>query len=169
MIIAHLPSGYLLGRSLPKAPLLLPAALVGSVFPDISLIWYYFIDDRAYHTQEYWVHIPMFWLMVAVVTLPLVSRFARKYLPAAITFFLGTLLHCCLDTFDGYIMWLWPFTDKAFTIFPFEITRHWGNWILNSIFRWIFLVEVIICCVALIAWLRRNRHKSSPENSSGTK
>ena len=49
MITAHLPSGYVLARVFRWTGLSFAAALVGATFPDIDLIWFYFIDDRAFH------------------------------------------------------------------------------------------------------------------------
>jgi inner membrane protein len=100
MITAHLPSGYVLGRLWPAAPLVLPAALIGGILPDFDMIWFYLIDDRAFHHHHYWVHVPAFWAMIAAIVLPLVTFFARRYLPAATAFF-AALLEICPKVGDG--------------------------------------------------------------------
>ncbi|MFQ6550658.1 hypothetical protein AADZ90_022195 [Aestuariibius sp. 2305UL40-4] len=53
MITAHLPSGYVLERLWPAAPLVLPAALIGGTMTDLDLIWCYLVDDRAIHHHRY--------------------------------------------------------------------------------------------------------------------
>ena len=61
MLTAHLPSGYVLGKTLKQhwnIPYLLPVALLGAVLPDFDTIWFLFIDQGAIHYNRYWVHIP---------------------------------------------------------------------------------------------------------------
>ena len=66
MLTAHLPSGYILARNLPRdIPLLMPVALLGAVFPAVDMIWFHLIDTGAVHHHRYWVHIPAFWLAPA--------------------------------------------------------------------------------------------------------
>ncbi|MEM8593156.1 MAG: metal-dependent hydrolase, partial [Pseudomonadota bacterium] len=74
MILAHLPAGYILGRALKPAPYVMPAALIGSMLPDFDLIFFYLIDDRAIHHHRYWVHIPGFWVILALIVLPISPR-----------------------------------------------------------------------------------------------
>jgi inner membrane protein len=58
MIIGHLPAGYLLAKSLAqrmvgsaRAGAFICAALLGSVFPDIDLIYFHWIDHRQHHSE----------------------------------------------------------------------------------------------------------------------
>ena len=153
MITAHLPSGYVLGRLWPAAPLVLPAALIGGILPDFDMIWFYLIDDRAFHHHHYWVHVPAFWAMIAAIVLPLVTFFARRYLPAATAFFAALLLHICLDTIAGDIMWHWPFTTQFTHLVT--IPARWDNWMLNFILHWVFALELVIWALAALLFLRR--------------
>jgi len=75
MFIAHLPAGYLLSRSLlaclpleQRVPLarrkLLAAGLIGSVLPDIDLIYFYLLADRLVGHHVYWTML----LEIAITT-----------------------------------------------------------------------------------------------------
>ena len=86
MLTAHLPSGYVLARVLRRrcdVPYLLPAALLGAVLPDFDMIWFLFVDQGAIHHYRYWVHVALFWAVVALVALPLVALWARRYFGTA--------------------------------------------------------------------------------------
>lgn len=147
MITAHAPAGYILSRLWPKAQFTAAAAFIGAVLPDIDLIWFYLIDNRAIHHHRYWVHAPGFWALIALPALPLIARFARPYLPAAFAFFAGLFVHLCLDTIAGDIMWHWPFSD-AFTHL-ITVTPRYENWILNFILHPVFILELLIWAAAL--------------------
>jgi inner membrane protein len=131
MITAHLPSGYVLGRTAQRYgihPWLMPAALIGAVLPDIDLIWFYLIDDRAFHHHYYWVHIPGFWLVVAVVTLLSLRQWRRQWLPPARAFFAAIFLHLILDSIAGSVAWSLPVSDHLFGLFTVPVTQ--SNFVL---------------------------------------
>lgn len=152
MIIAHLPSGYILGRHWAAAPMVLPAAVLGGILPDFDMIWFYGIDDRAIHHHRYWVHAPGFWAMIALVTLPAIALFARRFLMAALAFFGALLLHICLDTIAGDIMWGWPFsTDFTHLI---TIPARFDAWVLNFVLHPVFALELAIWAYAIWLWRR---------------
>ena len=152
MIIAHLPSGYVLGRIWPVAPLVLPAAVLGAVLPDFDMIWFYLIDDRAVHHHRYWVHIPAFWAAIAAIALPLIAVLTRRYLPAAAVFFAALLLHICLDTIAGDIAWHWPFSQQFTSLVTVPSTHDW--WVWNFVLHWVFALEIMIWAVAIWMWSR---------------
>lgn len=153
MITAHLPSGYVLGRVFPKAPLVLPAAVVGGILPDFDMIWFYLIDERSIHHHRYWVHIPSFWATISVFALPLVTLLARPYLAATTAFFAALGLHMILDTISGGIMWHWPASTQFTTLIT--VPTRFDNWVLNFVFHWVFALEVMIWIAAIYLWKRR--------------
>ena len=57
MLIAHLPSGYLVGAGLrrlwPAAPGVMAAALAGSVLPDADVAYFLLIDGGRRHHHDY--------------------------------------------------------------------------------------------------------------------
>lgn len=154
MILAHLPSGYVLAR-LAGQPRGLPmaAALLGAVFPDLDLIWFYLIDDRAFHHHRYWVHAPGFWLILGAVALPLIRRFAPRFLLPAVMFLAAVFLHIVLDTLAGSVMWLWPFSDRLYTLVEVPPTR--SHWILSFLTHWTVLAELALILWAAVLFLRR--------------
>jgi hypothetical protein len=150
MILAHLPAGYLVGRSLGarKGPVLW-ACLIASVLPDFDMFWFHFVDNGAIHHHRYWVHVPGFWAMVAAVCLPLCALFAKDWLPALAAGFLSLFVHMVLDSIGGGIMWLWPWSDTLFSLVTVPATQ--SHWVLSFILHWSFLFEVVI--IGLTAFL----------------
>ncbi|MFV0408250.1 MAG: metal-dependent hydrolase [Paracoccus sp. (in: a-proteobacteria)] len=152
MLIAHLPSGYLLGRGVGARGTVMAAALLGSVAPDFDMIWFHFVDHGRVLHHEYWTHLPAFWLGIALTLLPLLYwRASRLFAPAA-AFLAGVFLHLILDTLVGGIMWLWPFDDRLLTLAV--VPARYDNWVLSFILHWSFLAELIIIALALFAWRR---------------
>ncbi|WP_284163840.1 metal-dependent hydrolase [Frigidibacter sp. SD6-1] len=153
MLTAHLPAGYVLARGL-RAPdrRAMGAALLGSVVPDFDLIFFYLVDDRAFHHHRYWVHIPAFWAAVALVALPLLWRTVWR-LPA-LFFFAAILLHLILDSLAGSIMWLAPFDDGLYALVTVPPTR--SHWILSFMLHWTFIAELAIWGCALALFYRRS-------------
>lgn len=162
MILAHLPAGYVLARALgaQRGPVLI-AALIGSVLPDADMIWFHLVDDRAIHHHRYWVHIPGFWLLVAVVALPALRWLWPPALRPAIVFCLAIGIHLILDSVGGGILWLWPFDDRLYSLLEIPPTR--SHWILSFLTHWSVLAEVAIIVAA--AMLLRGQHKSAPRTA----
>ena len=156
MITAHLPSGYLLGRTAqrytPPHPWVMPAALLGAILPDFDLIWFFLVDDQTIHHHRYWVHMPLFWLGVALVVLPGLRVWKRPLLPVGRTFFAALFLHLCLDTIAGGIAWGWPFSHAFFT--GVEVPATYDYFIWSFIFHWTFSLELMIWAAAIFLYFR---------------
>ena len=154
MLTAHLPSGYLLARVMPRSiPALMPAALIGAVLPDLDMIWFHLVDQGAVHHHRYWVHIPFFWAVVALFVLPVATRLRR--FPTALVFFAAIFLHLMLDSIGGGILWGAPVSGHLFSLVEVPATR--SHWILSFIFHWTFVAELMIWAAAIGLWLQRKR------------
>lgn len=154
MLTAHLPSGYVLARVLPRGiPALMPVALLGAVAPDFDMIWFHFVDHGAIHHHRYWVHIPLFWAGVAAVALPLAGW--AGYLRTALVFFAAVFMHLVLDTISGGILWGAPFSGHLFALF--EVPAAYGHWVISFMLHWTFLAEVVVWLVAAWLWVRRRQ------------
>ncbi|MDD5437577.1 MAG: metal-dependent hydrolase [Patescibacteria group bacterium] len=159
MFIAHLPAGYLLTRKLQnyfKTNRFLWLGLVASVLPDIDLFYFYLFDGKQNFHHSYWIHIPFFWLALALIVFLLTYR-QKRYLTAAIIFFSNIFLHLALDTVVGQIKWLFPFS-KVF-VYLFFVPSRYTFWVFNFFFHWTFLFELAILIWALVA-LVKDLHKS---------
>jgi hypothetical protein len=151
MLTAHLPSGYVLARALPSVRWGQPAALLGAVFPDFDMFWFYLVDDRAVHHHRYWVHVPLFWAVAAAVALPLLWRTAWR--GAALVFLAAILLHLLLDSIGGGILWGAPFSDHLFALVEVPATQ--SHWVWSFVLHWTFLPEIAIWLAAAVLLVRR--------------
>lgn len=154
MLTAHLPSGYVLAHGVRcNTPWLLPAALIGAVLPDLDMIWFHLVDQRSIHHHRYWVHIPLFWALVAIVILPGLAVWARRYLAVGLVFFAAIFLHLLLDSIGGGIMWAAPFNDRLYALVTVPATQ--AHWVLSFVLHWTFLLEIAVLVIAVLLWRKR--------------
>lgn len=153
MLTAHLPSGYCLGKLAGWRGLTFTAALIGAVLPDLDMLFFYFVDNKAIHHHRYWVHIPVFWAAIASVVLP--ASWRTRYKPAAIAFFAAIAMHLLLDSIGGGIMWLAPFNTELWELVTVPASQ--PHWILSFILHWTFLLELLIWAGAAYLYVRERR------------
>ncbi|ALH94923.1 metal-dependent hydrolase [Acinetobacter equi] len=168
MFIAHLPSGYILAKVLQKkfktlpihSHLFITVTMLGAIFPDIDLFYFYLIDGRSVHHHQYFLHWFAFWIPLFFIAFFCFwkSNFQSKWAALASTFFLAALLHVFLDTFVGDVWLLAPFVMEPFAFF--EVSARYQPWWLNFIFHWSFAVELVICMWALIIFIKECKSKS---------
>lgn len=163
MFIAHLPSGYILAKLLLKKfkqtkitnKAFFTLIMLGAVFPDIDLFYFYLFDHRSVHHHKYFLHWFSFWIPIFLIALIyfIHSKYTAK--PALmISFFSGAaLLHIGLDTFVGDVWLFAPFIDQPYVFF--EVSSRYQPWWLNFILHWSFFVELLICLIALILLVRK--------------
>lgn len=156
MLIAHLPSGYLLGRTAGVRGAAMKAALIGSVAPDFDMLWFHLVDHGRVLHHEYITHIPGCWLIATLLVLALTRWLAPMRLIVAAMFFTGVFLHLALDTLVGGIMWLWPFDDRLISLAV--VPARFDHWVTSFMLHWSFLVEIAITLLAGWLLLRDRRH-----------
>ncbi len=141
MFIGHLPGGYLAARALWRngQTTLIFATLIGSVLPDIDMLWFYLIDHGSTHHHSYLTHRPAIWAALTLFGLAI-----RR--PMIIALGLGALVHMCLDSIVGAIAWGWPFTNANAPLIKVPATHE--NWALSFLFHWTFLVEIVLLVTA---------------------
>jgi hypothetical protein len=143
-----------------QAPLAWPAALVGAVFPDLDMIVFILVDHGSIHHHRYWVHAPAFWVVIAAIVLPILSR--TRYLVAECMFLAAIFLHLVLDGIGGGIMWLYPFDETLYELVTVPATR--SHWIWSFLFHWTILLEAGIWLFAAILFAA---DRSQPARPSG--
>ena len=148
MITAHLPSGYVLARLSNWKGAAMFAAFTGAVFPDLDLIWFYLIDERAFHHHKYWVHAPAFALAVSAALIAV-----TRANPVALAFSAGWCLHILLDAPMGGLMWGWPFSNEIWA--PIEVPATRSHWLMSFLLHWSVLLELAVWIAALALYLRR--------------
>lgn len=163
MFIAHLPIGYLATRLAGKIwpecarswKLFAAAGLLGSIVPDLDMLYFHLIDQRQHHHHSYWTHLPVFWVIVmaaAVVVVRLVGK--RSWLPLVSVFGANIFLHLLADTIVGDIWWLAPFVTRPYAFFT--VPALYQPWWLNFILHWSFALEVTLLVAAgYLSWRSR--------------
>lgn len=159
MFVAHLPAGYITAALLEHRWLatrrryLFVALLLGSIFPDFDMLYFYLVDGGRRLHHQYWTHLPVFWLSLLAFAF-CAFRVLRPWLaPLVVAFVGGVFLHLILDTPFGGILWLAPFSDRMFHFVTVPATRSW--WVWSFVFHWSFTIEVAICLAAAVVYIRR--------------
>lgn len=173
MFIAHLPAGYLVAKAGLKYDLfasrgklsrrvILIAGLIGSVLPDIDIVYFYTIDRHQHLHHTYWTHIPIFWLIILSTSFALgaILKSDRiKVLTEVVG--LNLFVHLVLDTVTGKIQWLYPFSHKDFVLI--NVPAIYNYWVWNFVFHWTFTLEIaLVLTAAYILYCslhRSNCHK----------
>lgn len=165
MIFAHLPAGYLLSRVMlqtgkssieteAQARLLLIVGLIGSVLPDVDLLYFYLLSDRSIGHRSYFTHWPIFWLGVASAFAAL-AQIARRPSWHMLNLFLvaNILLHLALDTIMGPVRWFYPFDDTYYRLVTVPKRHAW--WVWSYMLHWSMWLETMIILTAAWAWRYR--------------
>ncbi len=164
MFIAHLPAGYICGCALTdrvserarKGRFI--SFLIGSVFPDVDMLYFYLIDHGRHHHHHYWTHLPIFWLAVLALSATIGTLLrTKRFVWIAASFVGGIFLHFILDTPFAGICWLYPLSDQNFYLITVPATRSW--WVWSFVFHWSFLFEIAICIAAAVLLFRRRTQR----------
>ena len=124
-------------------------ATVGSVIPDLDMLYFHLVDGGHTHHHAYVTHWPLFWLAAAAFSLAIGRLLASTHLASIAVFFAAAMLHMVLDTVASPIMWLAPFDSHASELVTVPAT--YGNWVVSFVLHWTFALELLICALAL--WL----------------
>ena len=163
MLIAHAPAAYLCAKTFYQKQnsntlKYILVFVVASLAPDTDLAYFYLIDNRAHNHHSYWLHIPIFWLGLYTLIVSIALAFGRKkiiyYASIALA---GVLLHLFLDTLTGGILWGLPFSKHYYVFIHVPSTYHW--WVLNFIFHWSFLVEIVLSTLAIHSLYKSQKAK----------
>lgn len=150
MFIGHLPAGYLLTRGLQRkfnTDKFLWAGLLASVFPDIDMLYFYFVDDRQTLHHHYWTHLPLIWITLWLLFTAIAVALKNKNILVLTTIiFSNIILHFALDSIVGGIAWLYPFID--YDLFLFTVPATHDFWVWSFVFHWTFLFEVAVIIAA---------------------
>ena len=165
MFLAHMPAGYLVSKFFisqfrfkqTNIKFLMCIGLLGSIFPDLDMFYFYLIDNRQHGHHSYWTHIPFYWKAILLNTHVLAALFRSRALAnIASVFIAGTLTHLLLDTFaGGGIKWLHPFNNEYLHLF--SIPSQHNYWIWNYVLHWTMLVEFCIISMAVITYWRARK------------
>ena len=150
MLVAHLPAGYLAAKSAQAVGVskaVFWGILVGSIAPDLDMLWFHLVDNRSTHHHEYLTHRPIIWAGLLLVGL--VVR--RSFISAVGA---GALFHLMLDSIAGKVSWGWPFFDGATTLVTVQPTH--DLWMKSFMAHWTFKVELAIVLLALVVFVRSN-------------
>jgi len=161
MLIGHLPAGYLaatttLRRASPaRRRALMTAALIGSVLPDLDLLYFYGVDSSVHH-HVFPTHWPLAWLAgILASSLVIASTGKKEWGQVGLAVSCAALLHCVLDSIAGSVRWLAPFSNHETTLVTVPATH--DSWILSFVSHWTFGVELALVGLAAVVWGIRRR------------
>ena len=170
MILAHLPTGYVLGRLLHQpfartglAPRsLMVACLLGSIAPDLDFL-YYLIDGSRHH-HIFFTHYSVFWVTLLIATALWYGLARDKRWPAlALALTLNAFVHVCLDSVAGSIRWLAPVSFEPYSLIT--VPRVTGSRRLDYVIHWSSWLELIPMVWAGWLWRHKAVARSGPMSS----
>lgn len=170
MIIGHLPAGYILSnlsyshfsQYLIDYKYFIFWGMLGSIAPDIDMLYFYFVDHGRVHHHKYFTHFPLVWGILLLISIVIFSKVKQKYSVYALIFSIAGFCHLLLDSIVGDIWWFAPFVDKPFALAT--VPALYKPWWVSFIFHWSFLLEIAVVLWAF--WLWKSK---SPENSIDSK
>jgi inner membrane protein len=166
MLIAHLPAGFILGtlaRDVSgNARAIMPAALLGSVAPDLDMFYFYLVDGQQTHHHSYLTHWPLFWLGLGCVVLSLARWLRPRFGTAALVFFVAVMTHMVLDSIAAPMQWLMPFNDASVELVT--IPARYSHWVLSFVLHWTFALEITICACAAFLAVKQLRQRKLRES-----
>jgi len=126
------------------------------------MLFFHFVDHGAIHHHRYWVHVPAFWFVVALLCLPVLGR--TRYQAAGCVFLASNLVHLLLDSIGGGIMWLYPINNTLYEIITVPATR--SHWIWSFLLHWTIVLEVAIWVLAAVLFVFDSRQRKNPDPSA---
>lgn len=151
MFIAHAPAGYIISKlkGLRGSRRRIGwFAVITSLVPDLDLLYFYLIDDKANVHHSYWTHTPAFWVLIYVSVLTIGFVFTiRNATYYATLGFACIITHLMLDTVTGGIHWAYPFNLDPISIVNVPSVHGW--WVLNFVIHWTFCLELLIVGAAV--------------------
>lgn len=125
--------------------------LLGSIAPDVDMLYFHLIDHRQHHHHTYVTHYPLVWIIALGISLLwFKSGQNRRGAIAALFFSANCLLHMLFDTIVGDIWWFAPFVDNPYSLFTVPALH--TPWWLNFLLHWSFTVEIGILLWACYLW-----------------
>ena len=162
MLIAHLPVGYTVTRLYMRNQrdnFVLGAGLVGSVLPDIDLIYHVLLSDGRTPHHAYLTHIPIVWIVICAIMLLAQGTWQTTIYRAFLALSLNSLVHVALDTPMGGIMWLYPASNKM--IYFFTLPKAPPHWIVTAMTHWTFRIEIALLALSTLFLFFQNKTESN--------
>lgn len=166
MLMAHGPIGYLIVEATKKwwkipefskkqNRWIFMVGIIGGMFPDIDLVFYYFISASQSHRQLL-THSIVIYVAVFIIGLLLLMWSRFRYVGVVVAMFAITgISHICADMIVGMTALFSPFSTSLFGLISFE-------WFRDSIFLRFSLVtsiglELLIMSLAGYVWVKQYR------------
>lgn len=162
MFIAHIPDGYLAARAAERSGVkqrgLMAACLLGSIFPDFDLLYFYLADACQHHHHSYFIHWPVVWMGLLLLSGLWLATTRSRAAIVSIAFAGSGLLHVALDGVVGDIQLFAPWSDEYYALAT--VQARYQPWWLNFFLHWSMGIELLICALAAWLFIRRLRKKS---------
>lgn len=162
MLIGHLPAGYIASHFYTKRVKSLICGywlMLGSIFPDFDLLYFYTIDNRQHLHHTYLPHLPITWVGIFLILMVFkYFKITPKFTKYAIAFLVGASLHVLLDSHVGGMSWLHPFDKTHF--YMIHVPNIYPYTVLNFVLHWTFLAEVGLCIWAIFIFIKKLKKRT---------
>ena len=132
------------------------AGILGSVAPDIDILYVVLIDPTSSHRGFFTHSLPLYFLgfLWAYIYIRL-SKLPNYFEKAALAFSLGTVFHIVSDAIVDYVYPVKPFVNFAYTFRLFPLYKDQG--IFSYITSPYMLLELIIIAIGLAILIKNFR------------
>jgi inner membrane protein len=160
MFIGHLPAGYILTKlsysrfshCIKNDRTYLFWGILGSIAPDFDMFYFYLIDHHRRNHHKYISHYPVVWFVSIVMSIVLLKMTHKKHCLCMAIFSMSGFVHLILDSIAGDILWLAPFSSRAFSLATVPARYH--PWWTNFMVHGSFVFEILVTMWAF--WIWRN-------------
>lgn len=129
----HLAGGYLAAKAVlaltgaaftpAQTTALLTIGTIAGDAPDIDVLFFFLhhkyskAENKRDSHRSFITHTPLFWLAISLVIV-IAGWFGQSQFTETLGWLIlsGAWTHFFLDSFEYGIRWLWPFSDKRFTM-----------------------------------------------------
>lgn len=175
MFLAHAPISYLANETIQKERIsrlknsqqvfVAVLSLIFGILIDFDFFLLMILDIPTYTHHDFFTHTPIYWMGVWLVLLliskliyPLLKKKTKHFLTEDLlkvllnAFLIAGLSHMLADLLVGNIMLLYPFTDRAFTVFRYFFEPSYFTGYFASVY---FAIEIITISIFFIHLSRK--------------
>ncbi len=171
----HLAGGFLSAKAVLflagaiftpfETAVILIIGIISGEGPDMDVLKFYFDRNKTDGSRpnghrDYITHAPIVWILFSAVVYLLGIIFSNNFIAIiGLTILIGSMSHFIFDSIEYRIRWLWPFSNRTFSLKPKPepaidlppgtLPFYWTFIRKYYIKTWTFYLEIIVFSLAI--------------------